>query len=188
MKWVAYDVQTGGGESGDASRHSLLTAYFCVIDDNLQIIADLEIKVVPENSIYHIHKSMSIDLVAHSKGALTQVEAYNKLAHFLCTHFPKVSEPRFVLNVNPAAKSFIVPKLTSSHLHPLNLAGYLSGEEVVLSSLSAMLKAKGRLPEMMEIDSKNVAALLGVVWDGSNMKTKMASNVKLLKALLQYVA
>lgn len=188
-RFIIYDITTGNGSGGDPSRHSLLTAYFCVLDNTLQVIDDLEIKIASEDGIYKVTSAVTFDAKAHALDAISSKTAYSKLAHFLTNQLRDIREKRFVIVVNPRAKSFITPQLTRNAENPLNLdTTFLNGEEISLASLLSVLKMKGCLPEMLDSDPKNVAALFGLSWDESSLKAKTLSNIRLLKTTLSYVA
>ena len=85
MNILAYDTETGGL---DENLHSLLTAYFAVIDPTTyEIIDELDIKVKPDDGKYNVTpKAMEINginLEEHDKVAMTYTEANKVLKAFL---------------------------------------------------------------------------------------------------------
>lgn len=63
---LAFDTETGGT---DPKENDLLTAYFCVLDDNLNILAELDMKLKPDegqpNVTAEAMKVNGIDLEKH---------------------------------------------------------------------------------------------------------------------------
>lgn len=86
-KYIAYDCETGGR---DSDLTSLLTVTFRVLDAQLQDLETLELKTKPEDGIFRVHpKALSINkinLIEHSKDAITYKEARSKLLNFLNRH------------------------------------------------------------------------------------------------------
>jgi DNA polymerase III alpha subunit (gram-positive type) len=67
MKYLAFDTETGGL---DPEQASLLTAYFAVLDENFNAIAELDLKIKNDkNELYHVTgealKINGINLVEH---------------------------------------------------------------------------------------------------------------------------
>jgi len=85
MNILAYDTETGGLEAG---KHSLLTAYFCVIDPKTyEMIDEIDLKVKPDDGKYNVTPKAieinGIDLEEHDKVAMTYTEANKVLKAFL---------------------------------------------------------------------------------------------------------
>lgn len=83
--YLVFDVETGGL---DASRHSLLTAYFCIVDSELKKLDDLSLAI--KSDTYSIDpKALAvnkIDLIAHHSAAIPADDAASKLLAFLSKH------------------------------------------------------------------------------------------------------
>lgn len=81
-KYLVTDVETGGFEGT-----SLLTAYFAILNEQLNIVNDLYLFVKPNDGIYHIDPQAmvvnKIDLITHDAKAITYKEAGQKLYAFL---------------------------------------------------------------------------------------------------------
>ena len=92
MKYLFCDVESGGPEL----EHSLLSAYFVVIDENLQTVyGELDLKSKPNNGNYLVRGEAlginGIDLVQHDKEAITESRAATLLYEFLEEHSPNGS-------------------------------------------------------------------------------------------------
>lgn len=85
-KYIALDIETGGL----GVDKSFLTAYFAILDKELNIIDELYLYCKPKDGIYHVTaKGMEvngIDLVEHDKIADTYQIAGTKLYQFLNQH------------------------------------------------------------------------------------------------------
>lgn len=86
-KYIAFDVEAGGVDV----EHSLLSAYFVVIDDDLKTVyGELDLLVKPDNGNYvataQALEVNKIDLIAHDKIAITESKAGQLLFNFLKEH------------------------------------------------------------------------------------------------------
>ena len=89
MKYLAFDVEAGGTEV----EHSLLSAYFVVIDEDLKTVyGELDLLVKPDNGNYvttaEALEVNKINLIEHDKVAITESKAGTMLYNFLKTHAP----------------------------------------------------------------------------------------------------
>lgn len=90
MRIVAFDTETGGL---DHTREDILTAYFAVLDDSLNVIDELDLKLKPDNNREPVvtegaMKVNGIDLKKHMEdpATLTYSEAKKAIALFLVRH------------------------------------------------------------------------------------------------------
>ena len=83
IKYITLDIETGG--IGDDK--SLLTAYFAILNDSLAIDAELDLRLIPDDGIYHVDPQglivNGIDLAKLSREAITYKDAKTKLYNFL---------------------------------------------------------------------------------------------------------
>lgn len=89
-RYLAFDIESGGV----TSKHSLLTAYFVVLDEDLRTVyGELELKSKPNDGMYHVTSEAlginGIDLIAHNKEAETESKCGTKLYEFLQLHCPE---------------------------------------------------------------------------------------------------
>jgi DNA polymerase III alpha subunit (gram-positive type) len=82
-KYIAFDCETGG----IGSDKSLLTAYFEVLDEDLNVTTSLSLKVKPDDETYHVTAEAlginKINLVKHNAEALYEKSAGTALYNFL---------------------------------------------------------------------------------------------------------
>lgn len=83
VRYLAFDLESGGIPEGC----SVLTAFFQVLDENMEEIDSLHLKVKPNDGVYQCTAEAmdinKIDLVYHDKIAITYSEAGGKLRNFL---------------------------------------------------------------------------------------------------------
>ena len=89
MKYLAFDVEAGGTEV----EHSLLSAYFVVIDEDLKTVyGELDLLVKPDDGNYVVTAEAlgvnKIQLIEHDKIAIPESKAGTLLYNFLKTHSP----------------------------------------------------------------------------------------------------
>jgi hypothetical protein len=88
-RYIAADIEAGGTEL----KHSLLSAYFVVLDEDLKTIyEELDLKIKPNDGNYIVRGDAlevnGIDLVQHDKEAVTEGRASTLLYEFLERHSP----------------------------------------------------------------------------------------------------
>lgn len=85
-KYLIVDTETGGLEWPS----SLLTAYFQIVDPELNILSDFEMAIKPSDGMYNVTagalKVNRIDLVEHDKMARYAVDVSGHLSGWLHTH------------------------------------------------------------------------------------------------------
>jgi len=85
-KYIAFDFETGGL---DPAKNPILTGYFAALDQNLNVIGDLELKIKPEEPFSILDKGAmevnGINIEEHlaDPKTLSRVEAGAKLLAFL---------------------------------------------------------------------------------------------------------
>lgn len=83
MKYLVLDTETGG----IGPEVSLLSAYFRVLDENLNLLNELELFVKPNDGLYKVTAEAmainKINLIEHEKKAITYREAGTKLFDFI---------------------------------------------------------------------------------------------------------
>lgn len=86
-KYIAFDCETGG----IGTNHSLLTVWFAVLDEKLNVIDTLDLKLKPNGGEpYRVNAEAlnvnKIDLVAHDRVATTVSEGGQQLRSLLWQH------------------------------------------------------------------------------------------------------
>lgn len=87
---MPFDCETG---SVDPKKGSLLTAYFCILNDKDEIIDELDLKLKPDDGVYLYEQEAldvnGINIDEHDKVAITYSEGKQRLLSFLKKHSPK---------------------------------------------------------------------------------------------------
>jgi hypothetical protein len=92
MRYLSCDIESGGPEL----KHSLLSAYFVVLDEDLQTVyGELDLKSKPNDGNYIVRAEglsvNGINLVEHDKEAVIESKAATLLYEFLEKHSPQGS-------------------------------------------------------------------------------------------------
>lgn len=85
VKYIGMDFETGGT---DSSVHPGLTAYFCALDENLNVLDELELKIKPDDKYVVEQEALKINGINLEKHLLdpqtiSMKEAGEKLIDFL---------------------------------------------------------------------------------------------------------
>lgn len=126
MKIVAFDSETGGL---DPNEHDLLTAYFAILDDALNVVDELYLKLKPDDGrapavTEEAMKVNGIDLNAHMADpeTLPYSEAKKVLALFLAKHLVEKKKKTLVAaghNISfdiSFIQKYVLPKKTWDQL------------------------------------------------------------------------
>jgi DNA polymerase III alpha subunit (gram-positive type) len=85
-QFLALDIETGG----IGTDKTLLSAFFAIVDEEFNIVDTLDLKIKPDDGIYHITAQgmgvNKINIVEHDKVAITYKEAGTALYNFLSKH------------------------------------------------------------------------------------------------------
>lgn len=154
MKYLAFDVESGGTEV----RHSLLSAYFVVIDEDLKTVyGELELTIKPDNKDYVLTAEAlsvnGINIIAHDAVAITESKASTLLYEFLKQHAPNGTTKLTPLGHNVA---FDV-EFIKEHLSK-NFNQFVSYRCLDTSSVAQFLKLIGQIPRDLGGSLKDLAA------------------------------
>lgn len=146
-KLLFLDTELGGPEQ----EYSLLTAHFSTFDENFNLLGSLDLKLTPDDGVYHVSAKPGsgidinkIDLVEHSKTAITYKEGGTKLYNYLQSMYG--SEPTSLLtpvghNVRGDI-NHIIDKLISKG----SFNKFVSYELIDTCSIARFLQFCGKLP------------------------------------------
>lgn len=85
-KYFLFDCETGG----KSPKTSLLTLYGMVLDDQLEVLDEIDLKIKPNNGLYSVTAEAmqvnKIDLIAHNKEAALVTQASRDFYDFACMH------------------------------------------------------------------------------------------------------
>jgi DNA polymerase-3 subunit epsilon len=101
-KYIALDCETGGLGTDT----SLLTVYFAVLDENLDVVDELDLKLRPKDGIYHVQSGglavNKINLIEHTKESITYDEGGTVLYNFLNKNNPNGKDKLVPIGCNTA--------------------------------------------------------------------------------------
>jgi DNA polymerase III alpha subunit (gram-positive type) len=182
-RYVVFDTETGGLES---STTSLLTAYFGILDENLNLIAELDLALKPESGVYSVTagalKVNKIDLASHDKDAVPYPQAAVMLANFLRQHCPGPKDKLVPIAHNiPFDYSFVFDKLLEKHLWE-EYCSYHSMDTMVIAYY---LRLKGAI-KTYSLSLGSLTKYFNIEINGElhRAKTDALACVKVLKRML----
>jgi len=161
-RYLAFDVEAGGTEV----EHSLLSAYFVVIDEDLKTIhGELDLKSKPNDGNYLVRGDAleinGIDLIQHDKDAVTESKAATLLYEFLEKHAPNGS-----VKLMPVGHGiehdiwFIKEHLTK------NFNKFVSYRALDTGGIIQFLKLTGRVPRDLGGSLKELGEYFDVFMSG----------------------
>lgn len=157
-RYLALDCESGGV----TNEHSLLTAYFVVLDEDLKTIyGELDLRVKPNDGMYHITPQAmeinGINLIEHDKVADTEGKAGQRLHEFLEKHSPKGT-----VKLTPLGHNVVFDiEFVKAHLYK-NLNNYVSYRVLDTASTAQFLKHTGHLPKDLAGSLGELAKYLNV--------------------------
>jgi DNA polymerase III epsilon subunit-like protein len=183
-RYLAFDCESGG----TTRDFSLLSAYFVVLDDDLQsTYGELDMLIKPNNGQYVVAGEAlgvnGINLVEHDKVAITEGKASTLLYEFLQKMSP--DGPKLIpLGHNVAFDcEFIKEKLTK------NFNQFVSYRCADTASFIQCLKISGHIPYDQSGSLGEVAKYLGVVPNGPlhTAKTDTWVTIDVMRALVKLI-
>lgn len=158
MKYLVFDIEAGGTEAN----HSLLSAYFVVLDENLQTVyGELDLKSKPNDGNYIVRPEAldinKIDLIQHDKEAVTESKAATMLYEFLEQHAPQGTVKLTPLGHGVGGDiEFVKEHLTK------NFNKFVSYRYLDTGCVIQFLKLTGKVPRDLGGSLKELAEYFGV--------------------------
>jgi DNA polymerase III epsilon subunit-like protein len=179
-RFFLFDCETGGLE---AEEFPLLTLYGMILDEKLEKLADIDLKVKPANGRYVVNieaiKINKIDLLKHDTEAIEENEASMKLRNFLFQNCPtngRLIPTGHNINLNVRLASKLVPdwKVFCDH------------KQLDTSSLGQALQLAGKIPGDNDGSLAKLCLHYGINPNGNHdAKADVEMTYLLLKAMLQ---
>jgi oligoribonuclease (3'-5' exoribonuclease) len=159
MKYLAFDVEAGGTEV----EHSLLSAYFVVIDEDLKTVyGELDLLVKPDSGNYVVTAEAlsvnKIQLIEHDKVAITESKAGTLLYNFLKTHSPNGTLKLTPLGHNIAFDVDFIKR----HLLNKSFNQFVSYRMLDTSSQIQFMKLTGQIPRDLAGSLSEIATYFGI--------------------------
>jgi len=159
MKFLAFDVEAGGVDI----EHSLLSAYFVVIDEDLKTVhGELDLLVKPDNGNYVVTAQAlevnKIQLIEHDKVAITESKAGMLLYNFLKLHAPDGKVKLTPLGHNIAFDVEFIKK----HLLNKSFNQFVSYRMLDTSCIIQFMKLRGSVPRDLAGSLSEIATYFGI--------------------------
>ena len=179
--YVALDTETGGiGED-----KSLLTAYLAILDEDLNVIDELDLKTKPDDGVYRVVgealRINKIDLATHDLEAITYKEAGTKIYDFLYKNNPGGKLKLIPVGHNVA---FDIKFLCEHTLSKKSFDKYVGYRCLDSGTISMFLMKTGRLPQM-NASLGTLAAHYGITFDSHTAKGDTLATVAVMKEFLK---
>lgn len=157
-RFIALDIETGG--IGDDK--SLLTACFILAkrtdDGEMQIIDSLNLKIKPEDGIYHVTAESlginHIDLKQHDKDAITEREAGQKLYERLKTWYTISGSTKLIPVGHNVA--FDIRRVTNTLVSRGSWDSFVSYRVLDTCTIAQFLKMTNKLPNSLTCSLVNL--------------------------------
>lgn len=183
MKFLAVDTETGGL----TTNNSLLTVYMAVFDKDLKIVADLDLKLKPNDDRFVTQETAmqvnGINLAEHSKEAIPYAQAQPAVENFLDKH-TNSSKDKLVLIAQNATfdKMFLQEYL----IHKTLWNKYFDKAELDPTSIIALMQVLGLVPENLRRNLGTMAEFFGVRYiNAHDAKADIKITVRVLERMLR---
>lgn len=160
MHYLAFDIEAGGTEV----EHSLLSAYFVVIDEDLKTVyGELDLLVKPDSGNYVVTAEAlgvnKIQLIEHDKVAITESKAGTLLYNFLKTHAPDGA-----VKLTPLGHGIAFDvQFVKRHLLNKSFNQFVSYRMLDTSSIIQFMKLTGSVPRDLAGSLSEIAAYFDVL-------------------------
>jgi DNA polymerase III alpha subunit (gram-positive type) len=159
---------------GTNPKTSLLTLYGMVLDPKLQIIDTIDLKIKPNNGIYHVTaKAMEvnqIDIIKHDAEALPLQQAAKLFETFACNHsigFDKMipTGHNLSLDIRFCKRYFLK---TSENAEGNYWNRFFSHRRLDTATMAHALILAGKLPSTLECSLGSLANHFGYDYEGAH--------------------
>lgn len=177
------DCETGGLE-GDVS---LLTAYFAILNKNLELTDELDLKLIPDDGIYKVTgQALSInkiDLTKLAQEAITYKEAKTQLYNFLNFNYNGEQLIPIGQNIN-----FDVAFIKGVIISKGSWESFVSHRPLDTMYIATYLKALGKLPAEQSVSLSNLVEYFNIVLpegEAHEARYDTIATVEVLRQLLE---
>ena len=181
MKYFCFDTELGGLKK----EYSLLTLYGQILNEELNVLDEIDLKMKPDDGIYRVSaeslKINGINLVEHDKIAMPLSEASEKFKNFICRHSMNLNQKIIPMGHNISldikfAKNYL---MNSSEWEK-----HFSYRKVDSHSVAMFLGLSSFLPKYESYSLKVLAEHFNLNTSGMhNAQTDVELTVKLIKLM-----
>lgn len=180
-RYIAFDVETGG-LGNDVS---LLTAYFCILNNKLEIINELDLSLKPDDSIYKVTAEgllvNNINIVELEKKAITYKEAKSLLFNFLKNNY---RDEKFI----PIGQNIIFDVLfiKNTIISSGSWDQFVSNKPLDTMYIARFLKETGKYDDVKSISLSNLVEYFDISVPGNPHEAKYdtLASIEVLKRML----
>lgn len=179
MKYFCFDTEFGGLKK----EFSLLTLYGEILDEELNSIDSIDLKLKPENGMYIISpealKINRINIIEHDKDAISLKEASESFRSFISRH--AITEKLIPLGHNVS----IDIKFAKHHLmQPEEWNKYFSFRKMDTHSIGLFLSISGFLPKFDSYSLKTMADFFNLPTENlHDAKHDVKTTVEIIKKM-----
>jgi DNA polymerase III alpha subunit (gram-positive type) len=185
MKFIAFDVESGGF---DSKERSILTAYFLVFDENFNAISELDLKIKPDGDApYRVDAGAlivnKINLIEHDKVAIITSEARAQLYNFLSANTDNGKEKLLPVGQNV---TFDMDFIFDNLLRKNSWNKFVSYHSLDTAGIAQFFKICGKMPLDHKTKLGSLAEFFNVkVGELHTAKDDTILTVKILKAMMK---
>lgn len=187
-RFLGTDAESGGlDDDGDVS---LLTAYFVALDEKLNPIDDLYIRMKPLNGIYHCTAQAlnvnKINLIEHDKVAEYPEECMKKILEFLKIHSEDGKQWLTPIGHNVAGDiRWYKDKIMR---RPNMMNPYLDYRVLDTCVIASFLKLTNKLPPKMKVSLEELSKFFKIPPGGHDAKGDTLAAIEVLKEEIKLVS
>lgn len=169
MKYFCFDTELGGLKK----EYSLLTLYGQILNEDLNVLDEIDLKLKPDDGIYKVSADAlsinRINLLEHDRNSISTSEASAKFNNFICRHSMNSKEKIIPMGHNVSLDiKFIKSYLMSS----AEWEKHFSYRKMDCHSVAMFLGFSGFLPKYDSYSLKTLAEHYGLQTDGMHEARK----------------
>lgn len=189
IRYFFFDCEMGGTNPD----MTLLTLWGMVLDENLQLIDSIDLKIKPDNGRYLIDAYSiavnKIDIVAHNEEAISETDAARKFYNFAFLHGGETKMIAAGHNLSLDIR-YVKRRLLRDDIHPDGhcWGRFFSHRRIDTASIAQFLCLAGKLPRELTCSLQSLAEYFGFSYEGAHeaeFDTVLA--LKVLKKLVGLV-
>lgn len=180
VSFIGLDVESGGLDTSK----SLLTAYLVILDKDMNIVDELDLRIKPNDGIYHLAAEAmavnGIDIIKHDAESITASDAATSIYNFLEKNNPKGMVKLIPIGHNVV---FDIEFICAHTLSKKSWQKYCSYRTLDTGTISQFLIERGELPDM-KASLGTLAAHFGIEFVAHTAKGDTLACVEVMKRFL----
>ena len=179
--YIALDIESGGIDPS----FSLLTFYLAILDENLEVLGELDVKTKPDDGTYIVAgealRVNGINLAAHDLEAITYKQAGSDVYDFLHKWNPGGKIKLIPVGHNVA---FDIKFLCAHTLSKKSFDKFCSYRVLDTGTISMYLMKTGKIPEM-SASLGSLAKYCGIEFKAHTARGDTLATVEVMKEFLK---